>query len=288
MIDHKLPLVNIIFIFKKILSKIKIGSQDSYYVPSLTTSHIYDIIYWVISMSNFLLYDDSAAAVSEIEELLEAALDNTEHKIFTASQMEVADRILETEKIDIAFLDIVLEHGNGINYAVNIQSRFPKLQVIFVTGYVMYSEHIFDAQPSGFLIKPVTLNKIKRVLDQLSVTDESKNGAADVLVYSAKESGVMSFPFAQTGYFEYSRRKIYIFTPEGKEVGSFPSRSDEFESKLPPYFQRCHYSFWINLALTKEICRYQAITVKGAVVPISQNRFMNTREAYVRYLTKKI
>ena len=282
-IDQKRFLVNAIFNFKKILLKIK---KCADYFLSLTKSHIYDNIYVVISMKKFLLYDDSEAAVSEMKELLEAALGDTEHKIFTASRMEAADRILETENIDAAFLDIVLENGNGINYAVNIQSRFPKLQVIFVTGYVMYSEHIFDAQPSGFLIKPVTLNKIKRVLDQLSITGEESDSG--VLVYSTKESGVMSFPFAETGYFEYSHRKIYIFTPEGKEVGSFPSSVGEFESKLPPYFQRCHYSFWINLALTKEICRYQAITIKGTVVPISQNRFMNTREAYVRYLTKKM
>ncbi len=238
-------------------------------------------------MSNFLLYDDNTADISEIEELLEAALGDSEHKVFTASQKEEADRILKTEAIDIAFLDIVLENGSGINYAVDIQRRFPKLQVVFVTGYVMYSEQIFDAQPSGFLIKPVTLKKIKRVLDQLGAAVESKS-SADVLVCSTKESGVMSIPFASIGYFEYTHRRIHIFTPDGKEVGSFPSKSSEFESRLPPYFSRCHYSFWINLALTKEICRYQALTVKGAVVPISQNRFMDTREAYVKYLTKKM
>ena len=210
-----------------------------------------------------------------------------DHKIFTASRIDDADRILESKKIDIAFLDIVLENGSGINYAVDIQKRFPKLHVVFVTGYVMYSEHIFDAQPSGFLIKPVTLNKIKRVLDQLGSATESKN-SADVLVYSTKESGVMSIPFAHIGYFEYTHRRIHIYTPDGKEAGSFPSKSGELESELPPYFLRCHYSFWINLALTKEICRYHAVAVKGAVVPISQNRFMETREAYVKFLTKKM
>ena len=141
-------------------------------------------------MSNFLLYDDNATSVSKIEELLKASLDNSEHNIFTASQMDEANRILETEKIDIAFLDIVLENGNGINYAINIQSRYPNIQVVFVTGYVMYSEHIFDAQPSGFLIKPVTLNKIKRVLEQLSVTDENKNNIRPIksmLFYEVNE-----------------------------------------------------------------------------------------------------
>lgn len=239
-------------------------------------------------MGNFLLYDDNEAVVREIEGLLREALGGKECRIFTASLMEDADRILKTERIDVAFLDIVLEHGNGINYAIDIQRRYPKLQVVFVTGYVVYSEHIFDAQPSGFLIKPVTLGKIKRLLNQLSLTDENKNDASDVLVYSTKESGVMSFPFAETGYYEYSHRKVHIYTPDGKEVTSFSAKSGEFEKKLPPYFFRCHYSFWINLALTKEICRYQAVTVKGAVVPISQNRFLDTREAYVKYLTKKI
>ena len=233
------------------------------------------------------MYDDNNSDVIEMKSLLEKALGDKKYKIFTASRIEDSDRILESENIDIAFLDIVLENGNGINYAVDIQKRFPNLQVVFVTGYVLYSEHIFDAQPSGFLIKPVTLNKVKRVLDQLNVSDESKN-TSDVLVYSTKESGVMSIPFACIGYFEYTHRRLHFFTPDGKEVGSFPSKIGEFEDKLPPYFIRCHYSFWINLAITKEIYRYQAVTVKGAVVPISQNRFMDTREAYVRYLTKRI
>lgn len=238
-------------------------------------------------MSAYLVYDDNNSDVIEMKSLLEKALGDKKYKIFTASRIEDSDRILESENIDIAFLDIVLENGNGINYAVDIQKRFPNLQVVFVTGYVLYSEHIFDAQPSGFLIKPVTLNKVKRVLDQLNVSDESKN-TSDVLVYSTKESGVMSIPFARIGYFEYTHRRLHFFTPDGKEVGSFPSKIGEFEDKLPPYFIRCHYSFWINLAITKEIYRYQAVTVKGAVVPISQNRFMDTREAYVRYLTKRI
>ena len=238
-------------------------------------------------MNKFLVYDDNNADVADLKGLLEEALGDTEHKIFTASRIEDAERILTSESIDIAFLDIVLENGSGINYAVDIQKRFPKLQVVFVTGYVLFSEQIFDAQPSGFLIKPVTLNKIKRTLDQLVSAAETKS-AADVLVYSTKESGVMSIPFSDIEYFEYTRRRVHIYTPDGKEAGSFPSKSSEFESRLPPYFQRCHYSFWINLALTKEICRYQAVTVKGAVVPISQNRFMDTREAYVRFLTKKM
>ena len=202
--------------------------------------------------------------------------------------MEDADAILNTEKIDAAILDIILENGNGINYAVNIQRRFPKLQVVFVTGYVMYSEQIFDAQPSGFLIKPVTRSKIKRVIDKLSLNGEGGSGDPEVLVYSTRESGVMSVPFCEIGYFEYSHRKMHIFTPEGEKTGVFTSKISELESKLPPYFQRCHYSFWINLAQTKEICRYKAITVKDVAVPISQNRFMSTREAFVKYLTKKL
>lgn len=241
----------------------------------------------VISMNNFLLYDDNEASVCELKELLETALEDREHKIFTASKMEDAENILKTEKIDTAFLDIVLEHGNGINYAVDIQRRFPDIHVIFVTGYVMYSEQIFDAQPSGFLIKPVTLNKIKRLLDKLSA-DESRSGASEVLVYSTKESGVMSIPFDEIGYLEYSRRKVYIYTPDGRNVGSFTSSIGELESMLPPQFCRCHYSFWIDLAQTKEVYRYQATTTGGAVVPISQNKFMDTREAYIKYLTKKL
>ena len=246
------------------------------------------IIKMVISMKKYLLYDDNAVSVGELKKLLEEALADIEHKIFTASVMKDADRILESEKIDIAFLDIVLENGSGINYAVNIQKRFPSLQVVFVTGYVVYSEQIFDAQPSGFLVKPVTLNKIQRVLNQLDINDNNRNDVSDVLVYSTKESGVMSIPFSEAGYFEYSHRKIHIYKPNGTFIGAFTSSIGDFESKLPSYYCRCHYSYWINLSLIKEICRYKAITVNGVDVPISQNSFMRTREAYIKYLTKKI
>ena len=90
---------------------------------------------------------------------------------------------------DVAFLDIDLRDINGIELARRLKMRLPKLNVIFTTGYGDYAGDAFDLHASGYIMKPLTDEKVRRELDDLrhplhatSAVSEEKTGESRLKV----------------------------------------------------------------------------------------------------------
>lgn len=80
---------------------------------------------------------------------------------------EEALEYARTQKIDIAFLDINLEEASGLEVAKALQSYNPRVNVIFCTGYSEYALEAFDLYSSGYLLKPITQDKLMHALERL-------------------------------------------------------------------------------------------------------------------------
>lgn len=70
-------------------------------------------------------------------------------------------------RIDIAFLDINLEEITGLEMAKELQKRNPQVNVIFCTGYSEYALEAFELYSSGYLLKPVTEEKLRSAMSRL-------------------------------------------------------------------------------------------------------------------------
>lgn len=84
----------------------------------------------------------------------------------TAGSMDEAFDLL-TQEVQIIFLDIEMAGLNGIEAADLLQKKYPRLNVIFVTGHPEYSLSAHEVFPSGFLTKPVDEQDIRRALSHL-------------------------------------------------------------------------------------------------------------------------
>ena len=82
------------------------------------------------------------------------------------------------EQVDVAFLDIRMRMMDGMELARQIKLLQPKINIIFTTGY---SDYIYDAvseiRCSGYVLKPVTTEQIRRELDNLRHPIEQQSGA---------------------------------------------------------------------------------------------------------------
>lgn len=56
---------------------------------------------------------------------------------------------------------------NGIHLAKALKDIFPKTNIVFVTGYSEYMCQAFSIHASGYIMKPVTPEKIKKELNNL-------------------------------------------------------------------------------------------------------------------------
>ena len=89
-----------------------------------------------------------------------------EGRHMTALNMNEAFALL-SDDVQVIFLDIELRGLKGIEAAHLLAKKYPKLNVIFVTGHTEYSLSAYEVFPSGFLTKPVEEKDILRALDHL-------------------------------------------------------------------------------------------------------------------------
>jgi two-component SAPR family response regulator len=68
---------------------------------------------------------------------------------------------------DVAFLDIEMPGIDGISLAKKFKDACPKINIIFVTSYSQYALDAHSLHASGYLMKPVLAEDIRRELDDL-------------------------------------------------------------------------------------------------------------------------
>lgn len=69
--------------------------------------------------------------------------------------------------IDVAFVDIDMPGMNGIEFAHKLKLINPKVNIIFATGYSEYAGDAMGLHASGYLMKPITPEKVRHELDDL-------------------------------------------------------------------------------------------------------------------------
>lgn len=74
---------------------------------------------------------------------------------------------MKKDSCDVAFLDIEMKGTDGVTTAKALKEINPDINIIFATGFGYYRDAAFDIHASGYLIKPITAEGVKRELDNL-------------------------------------------------------------------------------------------------------------------------
>ena len=80
--------------------------------------------------------------------------------------LEALEFMKET-KCEVAFLDIQMREMSGIVLARKLKEIYPKVNIVFVTGYSQYTNEAFALRASGYVYKPVTPDKIVIEMENL-------------------------------------------------------------------------------------------------------------------------
>lgn len=74
---------------------------------------------------------------------------------------------LSQNKADVAFLDIEMGKLSGIALAKKCKDICPAMNIVFVTGYSQYAMDAFRLHVSGYLMKPVRENDLRKEIENL-------------------------------------------------------------------------------------------------------------------------
>lgn len=110
--------------------------------------------------------DDERLALEAIGDILKKVLPDADIHLFRRGT-DVISYLDEGFSCDIAFVDIEMRGMHGIECAEKIKAHNSRANIIFTTGYSEYMPEAFALHASGYLLKPITEEKVRRELADL-------------------------------------------------------------------------------------------------------------------------
>lgn len=112
-----------------------------------------------------LAVDDEKIALQGLLHCIEKAVPTASVSGFRYAGEAIA--FMEENHCDVAFLDIEMKGMSGVELAERLKAINPEVNIIFSTGFGSYRDVAFDMHASGYLIKPITTERVKHELENL-------------------------------------------------------------------------------------------------------------------------
>jgi DNA-binding NtrC family response regulator len=99
--------------------------------------------------------------------------------VFSATSARDADFMLRKKEFKVVISDHLMPGGNGMSFLVRAREEYPRMKRILVTGYMkpeMLIRSVNEAALFRYLLKPVTLAELVKVVREAARTDEPKEG----------------------------------------------------------------------------------------------------------------
>ena len=114
---------------------------------------------------NIIMVDDRKIFLTAAIPILEEILPNAIISGFTRPSEAI--EFAKSNQIALAFLDVELGKTNGLDLCKILLKINPRTNVIYLTNYIEYSFDAWSTGASGFLLKPITSEKIQEILKNL-------------------------------------------------------------------------------------------------------------------------
>ncbi len=144
--------------------------------------------------------DDERIALEGLLDMIGEAAPTAELNGFEYPEDALA--FVDENDCNIAFLDVEMAGMSGVELAEQLKRRNPDINIIFATGFEEYRKEAYDLHASGYLTKPITVEKVKRELSDLR-RPITKNVRLRVQAFGNFEVFVDETPIA----FKYSKTK---------------------------------------------------------------------------------
>lgn len=232
-------------------------------------------------MIKIAICDDESAICGQLESNLINLLDRKaiKYEIDVYQDGTGLCQKLESQSYDLLFLDIELPERNGIETGRFIRETLQdeQLQIAYISSNTSYALELFEFRPINFLVKPLTEDKIEKVLDKyLLITNQQQQ-----LFTYKKKYDYFKVPLQDIIYFESNGRKVLIHTTSSTDA--FYDTLDSIYSQVKGnQFLFIHKSTIVNCRYIKKLSYEDVTLCDGTVLTISQARRKDIKQMYLQ------
>jgi DNA-binding LytR/AlgR family response regulator len=190
---------------------------------------------------------------------------------------------LQSEMVDIIFLDINMPELNGMDF---VRSFMNRPLIIFVTAYPQYALDSYDLDAVDYLVKPLRLERLIKAVNKADSYLKMLNpGADNSLIESIEQDYVFikadrkftKVFFRDILYIEGLKDYVVIKMADKKIITAMNIKT--IAGQLPPQiFARVNKSFIVNISNIASVDSYH-IYIDNEEIPIGESfktEFLNT------------
>lgn len=209
--------------------------------------------------------------------------------------------LINNVPFDVAFLDINIPLGNGMDLAKHIKDYNKSLDIIFITAYNMHALEAFEIHAFDYILKPFDEKRIAKTINNLKGkyinNNQNQNDMADKISeimdklnkddknlkrIPCEENGIIKLVDVDTIYYCYIEdEKTYVKTSDKSYFTNYILY--EIESKTN--FFRVHKSYLVNIDKIKELYSWFHGTYKLVIddfekteIPVSRSNVKKLKE----------
>lgn len=184
------------------------------------------------------------------------------------------NKILESQAVDLIFLDIQMPHMTGLDF-LKIKTNLP--MVILTTAFPNYALEGFQFDVVDYLLKPITFNRFFKATNKAKELYFLKNQAINSISHVAEpdflfikcESKYEKILVDEILFVQALQNYVIIHTTKGKYMTLLPLKTVE-EYLDSSKFLRVHKSYLVAISKIESI-ENNEITIQKQTIPISRN-----------------
>lgn len=203
------------------------------------------------------------------------------------SDAKAALTFLETQKVDVVFLDVDMPGMNGFAFLDMVPQR--EFEVVLTTAHSQYGVDAFKKEVFGYLVKPIDAEDLESVIKRLEkkvqkgAFSEKIEAAIDLLndlgngpkkIKLSLDKKIVFVEPDEVLYCESDGNYCKVILDNNKEFFLTQKLKQVAELMPPHLFYRVHNSFLINLQKVKEFHKNDGIIVLegGIKIPVSRQK----------------
>ena len=188
---------------------------------------------------------------------------------------------------DVYFLDIELGNDNGVELARYIKGYDINSVIIFTTSHTDYMAEAFDVHAFNYIVKPVTMQKVDKIVTQL---EEVINSRDDKLIFRCNRELVSTY-YDDIVYMESSKRIINLITTNMEY--QFYGKINDVYNELPELiFGKTRSGCIVNYRYVSRVdksnvwCR-RGVDGKEIRLDLGRGRYNDFMTDYTSYITSE-
>lgn len=218
-----------------------------------------------------VITDDEPLACEGLSKYVEV-IDYLELAGIAENPLELS-KLLETQPVDLIFLDIQMPHMTGLEF-LKIKTGLP--MVILTTAFPNYALDGFLFDVVDYLLKPVTFNRFYKATHKAKELFILRNQATTKAVLPVEkdylfikcESKYEKIIVDDILFIQAQQNYVMIHTTKGKYMTLLPLKTvdDYLDSSK---FLRVHKSYIVAVSKIESI-ENSELTIRGQLIPVSR------------------